>query len=107
MNTIYFYSKNEEYGELSNFAPFGIEMNGVWWPTVEHYFQAQKFNDRNYQERIRTAQTPKQASELGRLVSFPLSIIGRSTFDIHHWIFTQKRARTLLQYGSRSPFLRL
>lgn len=85
MHTIYFYSKNEEYGEFSNFAPFGIEMGGVWWPTVEHYFQAQKFNNRNYQERIRTAQTPKQASELGRSRQFPL--INNWSFDIRYSSF--------------------
>ena len=64
--TIYFYSKIGEYGEFSNFSSYGIEVDGDWWPTVEHYFQAQKFHDVDYQERIRGAGTAKLASDLGR-----------------------------------------
>ena len=64
--TIFFYTKTDAYGEFSNFSKHGIEVDGLWWPTVEHYFQAQKFEDKEYQEKIRTAQSPKQAAELGR-----------------------------------------
>lgn len=63
--TIYFYSKIDEYGDFSNFASFGIEMEKLWWPTVEHYYQAMKFEDPKYQERIRRAETPKKAKALG------------------------------------------
>lgn len=63
---IYFYSKNEENSWLSNFSPHGVEMDGVWWPTVEHYFQAQKFHDEAYREKIRTAKTPAESKSLGR-----------------------------------------
>jgi N-glycosidase YbiA len=69
---IYFYTKTDEYGAFSNFSRHGIEMNGVWWPTVEHYFQAQKFEDAVYQEKIRTADTPKKAADLGRSRQVPL-----------------------------------
>ncbi len=64
--TIYFYSTTDRYGEFSNFARYGFELDGQWWPTAEHYFQAQKFQDPAYRERIRTAPTPKLAAELGR-----------------------------------------
>src|SRR6266566_10027691 len=41
--TIYFYgSKGQPYGCFSNFSPHGFELDGTWWPTSEHYFQAQK-----------------------------------------------------------------
>lgn len=70
--TIYFYSTNDRYGELSNFARYGIELDGQWWPTTEHYFQAQKFEDAAYREQIRTAKTPKLAAELGRSRDLPL-----------------------------------
>lgn len=63
---IYFYSTREKYGEFSNFSRHGIEMDGEWWPTTEHYFQAQKFEDEGYREKIRSATSPKQAAELGR-----------------------------------------
>lgn len=70
--TIFFYTKTDKFGEFSNFAKFGIEMDGVWWPTVEHYFQAQKFLDKNHREKIRTANTAKIAAELGRSRQIPI-----------------------------------
>ena len=63
---IYFYSTIDKYGEFSNFSRHGVELDGQWWPTTEHYFQAQKFEDEEYREQIRGAATPKQAAELGR-----------------------------------------
>ncbi len=69
---IYFYTKNDEYGEFSNFSPHGIEMDNLWWPTVEHYFQAQKFHDHEYREKIRHAHSAKQAAELGRSRKMPI-----------------------------------
>lgn len=70
--TIFFYTKTDAFGEFSNFSKHGIEVDGVWWPTVEHYFQAQKFEDKGYQEKIRTAHTSKQAAELGRSRKVPI-----------------------------------
>jgi ribA/ribD-fused uncharacterized protein len=64
---IYFYSPREQpYGCLSNFSRHGILMDDTWWPTVEHYFQAQKFEGTSYAEQIHRATTPKQAAQLGR-----------------------------------------
>jgi ribA/ribD-fused uncharacterized protein len=63
--TIYFYTPRDEYGCFSNFSPYGIELDGRYWPTVEHYFQAQKFIDKAHRERIATARTPKDAKTLG------------------------------------------
>lgn len=69
---IYFYSQTEAFSEFSNFSPHGIEMDGVWWKTVEHYFQAQKFSDEAYRQRINKASTPKMAKALGRTREFPI-----------------------------------
>jgi N-glycosidase YbiA len=69
---IYFYSKIGEYGEFSNFSPHGVEMDDGYWRTVEHYFQAQKFADADYKEKIRNATTPKQAKSLGRSRALPI-----------------------------------
>ena len=71
--TVYFYAQTDPYAEFSNFAPFGVEMDGLWWPTVEHYFQAQKFSDAANQERIRRAIKPKDAKALGMTRTLPLS----------------------------------
>ncbi|GAB1347335.1 NADAR family protein [Cloacibacterium normanense] len=63
---IYFYSVNEEYGEFSNFFENGILYQEKYYPTVEHFYQAQKFDDAEYSEKIRNADSPKIASELGK-----------------------------------------
>ncbi|MGP6088248.1 NADAR family protein [Antarctobacter jejuensis] len=70
--TIYFYAQTEAYAEFSNFAPFGVEMEGLWWRTVEHYFQAMKFHDAGYREQIRSVSKPKQAKALGMTRAIPL-----------------------------------
>jgi N-glycosidase YbiA len=69
---IYFYTKNDPFYELSNFAPFGFECDGVYWPTVEHFFQAQKFLDPEHRERIRRASSPRDARALGQNRAIPL-----------------------------------
>lgn len=71
--TIYFYSNREQpYGCFSNFSSHGVDLDGAWWPTVEHYFQAQKFAGTPYAEKIRLASAPKQAAEMGRSRQQPL-----------------------------------
>ena len=65
---IRFFTKNDEYFELSNFYPQGFEEGGVYWPTVEHYFQAMKFageENAAQRERIRRAHSAKQAKAFG------------------------------------------
>jgi ribA/ribD-fused uncharacterized protein len=70
---IYFYSQREEpYGCFSNFSPHGFELDGLYWPTSEHYFQAQKFVGTPHAEAVRLARTPKQAAEIGRDRQRPL-----------------------------------
>jgi ribA/ribD-fused uncharacterized protein len=68
MGDIYFYSHNKPYGELSNFWRSPFVLDGLEWPTVEHYFQAQKTTDLAKRERIRKAQTPALAKQLGHSV---------------------------------------
>lgn len=66
MDVVRFYSVSDEFGWFSNFAPFPIRVEGERWPTSEHYFQAQKFEDRAYRKRIQQARTPMLAAQLGR-----------------------------------------
>ena len=72
VETIYFYAQTDAYSEFSNFAPYGVEMDGLWWRTVEHYFQAMKFLDPVYREKIRQTSKPKSAKVLGMTRSLPL-----------------------------------
>jgi len=64
--TICFYAQTAPYAEFSNFAPFGVAMDDQLWRTVEHYFQAQKFHDAAYRERIRNCNRLKDDKELGQ-----------------------------------------
>ena len=70
--TIYFYSTKNEYGCFSNFSAHGFELDGAYWPTTEHYFQAQKFAGTPHVEQIRLAKTPKDAARMGRDRQRPL-----------------------------------
>ena len=72
MNAINFYSTKDAYGEFSNFASFPIEVDGKKWLTTEHYFQAQKFHDVEYQEKIRLEPSPMIAARLGRSRKIPI-----------------------------------
>ncbi len=66
MNRINFYLVNEPYGEFSNFAPYAIRLKDKTWPTVEHYYQAQKFAGQPDEEQIRHARSAKHAARMGR-----------------------------------------
>lgn len=66
------YGANDEYGCFSNFSPHPVRMDGRLWPTVEHYFQAQKFAGTAREEEIRRAASPAQAKQLGNDRSAPL-----------------------------------
>ena len=70
--TIYFYSVNEDYGAFSNFSAHGFELDGKYWKTSEHYFQAQKFAGTKHEDEIRQAVTPKKAADMGRRRDIPL-----------------------------------
>ena len=58
-----------EFAFLSNFYPSPITENGITYPTVEHYFQAQKTLDINERHAIAAADTPGRAKRMGRLVT--------------------------------------
>ncbi len=71
--TIYFFETREKpYGCFSNFSRHGFELDGNWWPTSEHYFQAQKFVDTPYMDEIRQASAPENAAGMGRSRAYPL-----------------------------------
>ncbi|MHA7627947.1 NADAR family protein [Corallococcus sp. M7] len=65
-DVIHFYSVTDDYGWCSNFAPYPIKVRGKTWPTTEHFFQAQKFENASDQEEIRKANSPMLAARMGR-----------------------------------------
>lgn len=49
--TIYFWRvKGEKYGCFSNFSGNGFILDGYFWKTSEHYYQAMKFTSGNFGE---------------------------------------------------------
>ena len=70
---IEFYREREApYGCFSNFSKHGFTLNGQRWPTVEHYFQAQKFPGTPQEEALRLAPDPMTAKNLGNGRSVPI-----------------------------------
>ena len=70
--TIRFYRTDDPYGEFSNLSPHPIVVDGMVWPTSEHFFQAQKFAGTEHEEAIRHASTPDKAAKMGRDRKRPL-----------------------------------
>ncbi len=69
---VYFYNLGEPYDCFTNFSRHGFVLDGLYWPTSEHYFQAQKFAGTPYAEQIRNAGSPREAFNLARIKGWPL-----------------------------------
>ena len=75
-----FYKSWDRNGALSNFSPHPVRMPRAWgedgektsWPTVEHFYQAQKFSGvadpaaADAMARILAASAPEEAARIGR-----------------------------------------
>jgi hypothetical protein len=61
-----------DYRFLSNFTYTTVEYEGTKYPTIEHAFQAAKFDDLDYREVIADAETPGDAKVLGKTREHPL-----------------------------------
>ncbi len=84
-----FYSVKNAYGEFSNFALFPLVIDGVDWPTSEHYYQAHKYTDPELMERVRQAKTPMEAALMGRDPNIPK----REDWDTYKDIAMEKAVR--------------
>jgi N-glycosidase YbiA len=66
---IYFYKVDAPYGCFSNFSSHAIELADKKWATVEHYYQAHKFEGTKLaylMAEIQAAPTPEFAAKIGR-----------------------------------------
>jgi N-glycosidase YbiA len=71
LSKIFFYRTNEPFGSFSNFSDHPVLLDGTYWKTVEHYFQASKFlND--HCMKIQMSESPMGAALLGRSRDFPI-----------------------------------
>lgn len=51
---------------LSSYAMFSFELDGAQWPSVEHYYQAMKFEDEAHRNKIRECSSAAEAAKLGK-----------------------------------------
>jgi ribA/ribD-fused uncharacterized protein len=82
-NRVLYYRRDRaEFRFLSHFhpAPIEIEIDGEVWPTVEHYFQAQKSLDPEYRTAILGAAHPAFAKQLAADPKAPRRFSKRSWF---------------------------
>lgn len=53
---------------LSNFSPSRVQLDGGWYPSVEHAYQAGKTTDLGARREIAACRSPGRAKRLGRRV---------------------------------------
>ena len=81
--SIDFYKELGEFGFLANYSQHGFFKKGIYYPTAEHYYQSQKFDDVAIRNRIIKAKTPKEASNIGR----DRALVRRNNFrDIKNFV---------------------
>lgn len=66
MAEINFYKRGDPYGFMSNFWRARQVVDGVEYPTNEHFYQSMKARNETDRRRIREAATPFEAMRLGR-----------------------------------------
>lgn len=65
-----FYSTKDPYGEFSNFALYPVFVDGQWWATSEHYYQAHKYEKPDLIAWVKAAPSPLEAAIRGRDKNF-------------------------------------
>lgn len=61
-----FICRDDTEEPLASFSHHEFELDGLQWPSVEHYFQAMKFADPALKEKIRSTPHPKIAQKTAR-----------------------------------------
>jgi ribA/ribD-fused uncharacterized protein len=59
-------SRQDVTHPLSSYSKFGFYLDDADWPSVEHYYQAMKFEDDAIKAKIRQAPHPLDASKLAK-----------------------------------------
>lgn len=80
---LYFGRDREQFRFLSHFYASPILIDGETWPTVEHYYQAQKSDNPAYIAAIRAAADPGLAKRLAAQPSAPRRVSQNSWFRKH------------------------
>ena len=59
-------SRKDPDNVLATYSKHAIELDEELWPSVEHYYQAMKFEDADYREQIKNATHPMDAAKRGK-----------------------------------------
>ena len=91
MDPIKFHLVGDDYGWLSNSAPYPIFLESKMWYTAEHYFQTQKFYDETVQKEILRT---RSAVEVIRIASSPKLRVRRDWYKVKvDFMLTAVRAK--------------
>lgn len=70
--TVYFYSSRDAHGYMSNFARYAVMVDGKKYRTSEHYYQSKKYEGTYWETKVRNADGPMKAAQIGRDKRGPL-----------------------------------
>ena len=59
-------SRVDPANPLASYSKHGFHLDDTHWPSVEHYYQAMKFDDTEIREQIRNAPHPQEAAKIAR-----------------------------------------
>lgn len=97
MGEIIIDEKDSKFSFLSNSSPHSFLIDNKRWPTVEHFFNAKKFEGTTYEEEIRLAPTILKVKSLVRCKY-------RLTEDSGRYVKTKIYGKTLSPFYIRSDW---
>ncbi len=59
-------SRTDSDNPLSSYSNHSFELDASTWPSVEHYYQANKFSDDAIKASIKAAKTPEEARKIAK-----------------------------------------
>ncbi|MFC3051605.1 NADAR family protein [Kordiimonas pumila] len=65
---IFFNTRGEHHSEFKNSSAHGIKLDGVYWRSVAHYVEAQRFSCPEVQEKVRKSPYAFAARSIARAV---------------------------------------
>ncbi len=74
---VIYLSRSDADSPLASYSGNPFELDGERWPSVEHYYQARKFEDPTLHEQILHAETPQVASKIAKKIENRCARIGR------------------------------
>jgi len=84
LSDIFFFIREEQHGFLSNFERTPFIVDGIRYPTNEHYYQSQKANDPDVREWIKNAPHARIAMVFGRSLEHNKYL--KDKFMVENWI---------------------